>query len=113
MVDVASSSSTRKGETVLVAAVQAAAAYMRLAPDARDAFAEQFLVIDVRNDRLTPMKLFALPEGMTPSLLATLRAAARAHVSDHDYSDLMQYGVYLQFAAVQLIGGMVFSSACF
>ena len=99
-----------KGETVLIAALQAAAAYLRLAPHERDAFAARFRVIDVRDDRLTPMNLFALPIGMTPSLLATLRAAALADVSDHDYSDLMEYGVYLLFAvAIALQSGGVTS----
>jgi DNA helicase HerA-like ATPase len=50
-----------KGETVLIAALQAAAAYLRLAPHERDAFAARFRVIDVRDDRLTPMNLFAQP----------------------------------------------------
>lgn len=87
-----------KGETFLIAAMQAAATYLRLPPEAREGFASRFHVIDVREDRLTPANLFALPAHMTPSLLATLRAAATAHVSEHDYSDLMEYGVYLLFA---------------
>ena len=36
---------------------------------------------------------------MSPSLLAGLRAAATRHMSGHDYSDLMEYGVFLLYSA--------------
>jgi hypothetical protein len=36
---------------------------------------------------------------MSPALLAGLRAEATRHMSGHDYSDIMEYGVFLLYAA--------------
>ena len=88
-----------KGETFLLKALQIAARYLDLPVDARDAFAARFRVFDVTEKALTPSNLFAVPPGMAPSLLADLRAAATRHMSGHEYSDLMQYGVFLLYSA--------------
>jgi hypothetical protein len=88
-----------KGETVLMKSLHVAADFLDLAEDERDAYAARFRVFDVTPDALTPFNLFAVPKGMSPSLLASLRAAATRHMSGHDYSDLMEYGVFLLYSA--------------
>lgn len=87
-----------KGETYVLKSLHVAAEYLDLANDAREAFAARFRVFDVTADALTPFNLFAIPKGMSPSLLAGLRAAATRHMSGHDYSDLMEYGVFLLYS---------------
>jgi len=88
-----------KGETYLLKSLHVAAQYLDLPGAERDAFAARFRVFDVTADALTPFNLFAVPPGMSPSLLASLRAAATRHMSGHDYSDLMEYGVFLLYSA--------------
>lgn len=88
-----------KGETVLMKSLHVAADYLDLPETEREAFAARFRVFDVTHDALTPFNLFAVPKGMSPSLLASLRAAATRHMSGHDYSDLMEYGVFLLYSA--------------
>jgi hypothetical protein len=88
-----------KGETYLLKSLHVAAAYLDLPDGEREAFAARFRVFDVTPDALTPFNLFAIPKGMSPSLLAGLRAAATRHMSGHDYSDLMEYGVFLLYSA--------------
>jgi hypothetical protein len=88
-----------KGETYLLKSLHIAAHYLNLHATEQDAFAARFRVFDVTPDALTPSNLFAVPPGMSPSLLASLRAAATRHMSGHDYSDLMEYGVFLLYAA--------------
>jgi hypothetical protein len=88
-----------KGETVLMKSLHVAADYLDLPDTEREAFAARFRVFDVTPDALTPFNLFAVPKGMSPSLLASLRAAATRHMSGHDYSDLMEYGVFLLYSA--------------
>lgn len=87
-----------KGESILIAALSAASTYAELPEEEREAFAARFRVIDVREDRLTPANLFAVPPGMSPAFLATLRAAAMVDLSDHEFSDLMHHAVYTLFA---------------
>jgi len=88
-----------KGETYLLKALHVAAQYLDLPDPERDAFAARFRVFDVTVDALTPFNLFAVPAGMSPSLLAGLRSAATRHMSGHEYSDLMEYGVFLLYSA--------------
>jgi hypothetical protein len=88
-----------KGETYLLKSLDVAADYLDLPNTERDAFAARFRVFDVTADVLTPFNLFAVPKGMSPSLLASLRATATRHMSGHDYSDLMEYGVFLLYSA--------------
>jgi hypothetical protein len=88
-----------KGETYLLKSLHVAAEYLERPEDEREAFAARFRVFDVTADALTPFNLFAVPNGMSPSLLAGLRAAATRHMSGHDYSDLMEYGVFLLYSA--------------
>lgn len=88
-----------KGETHLLKSLHVAADYLDLPDDEREAFAARFRVFDVTADALTPFNLFAVPKGMSPSLLAGLRAAATRHMSGHDYSELMEYGVFLLYSA--------------
>lgn len=88
-----------KGETYLLKSLHVAADYLDLPHGEREAFAARFRVFDVTPDALTPFNLFAVPKGMSPSLLAGLRAAATRHMSSHDYSDLMEYGVFLLYSA--------------
>jgi len=88
-----------KGETYLLKSLHVAADYLDLPDPEREAFAARFRVFDVTADALTPFNLFAIPKGMSPSLLASLRAAATRHMSGHDYSDLMEYGVFLLYSA--------------
>jgi len=83
-----------KGESAIVAAEQAAMRYLILADDEREAFAARFRIIDVGEDRVTPANLFAVPAGMSPSLLAQLRAAATVQTSEHDFSDLMAHALF-------------------
>lgn len=96
-----------KGETYLLKAQHVAAQYLALAPDRREAFAARFRVFDVTADAVTPFNLFALPKDMAPSLLAGLRADATRHMSGHEYSDLMLYGVHQLYAvAINLQWGV-------
>jgi hypothetical protein len=96
-----------KGETYLLKAQHVTAHYLALSPDRREAFAARFRVFDVTADAVTPFNLFALPKGMAPSLLAGLRADATRHVSGHEYSDLMLYGVHQLYAvAINLQWGI-------
>lgn len=88
-----------KGETYLLKSLHVAADYLDLPDAEREAFAARFRVFEVTPDALTPFNLFAVPKGMSPSLLAGLRAAATRHMSGHDYSDLMEYGVFLLYSA--------------
>jgi hypothetical protein len=88
-----------KGETYLLKSLHVAAQYLDLPDAERDAFAARFRVFDVTAEAITPFNLFAVPPGMSPSLLAGLRAAATRHMSGHDYSDLMEYGVFLLYSA--------------
>ncbi|HEX8253384.1 MAG TPA: hypothetical protein VF846_09570 [Thermoanaerobaculia bacterium] len=88
-----------KGETYLLKSLHIAAEYLGLPAPEREAFAARFRVFDVTADALTPFNLFAIPKGMSPPLLAGLRAAATRHMSGHDYSDLMEYGVFLLYSA--------------
>lgn len=88
-----------KGETYLLKSLHVAADYLDLPDPEREAFAARFRVFDVTADALTPFNLFAVPKGMSPPLLAGLRAAATRHMSGHDYSDLMEYGVFLLYSA--------------
>jgi hypothetical protein len=88
-----------KGETYLLKSLHVAAHYLDLPDTEREAFAARFRVFDVTADALTPFNLFAIPKGMAPPLLAGLRATATRHMSGHDYSDLMEYGVFLLYAA--------------
>ena len=88
-----------KGETVGLKSLTVAAQYLDLPEHEREAFAARFRIFDVTADALTPSNLFAVPPGMAPSLLASLRAAATRHMSGHDYSDLMEYGVFLLYSA--------------
>jgi hypothetical protein len=88
-----------KGESIVIAGIAAASAYLQLSNDEqREAFAARFHVFDVREDRMTPLNLFALPPHMSPAFLATLRAAAMVDLSDHTFSDLMHHAVYTLFA---------------
>jgi hypothetical protein len=93
-----------KGETFLLKALQAAARYLGLPEDAREAFAARFHVIDATASHVTPANLFAVPEGMSPALLASLRAAATADLASHAYSDLMQYGMHLIYSVAINLG---------
>jgi hypothetical protein len=88
-----------KGETYLLKALHVAAHYLDLPDSEREAYAARFRIFDVTADALTPFNLFAVPQGMSPSLLAGLRSAATRHMSGHDYSDLMEYGVFLLYSA--------------
>jgi len=88
-----------KGETYLLKSLHVAGQYLDLPEPEREAYAARFRVFDVTADALTPFNLFAVPTGMSPSLLASLRAAATRHMSGHDYSDLMEYGVFLLYSA--------------
>ena len=88
-----------KGETYLLKSLHIAADYLDLPDPERYAFAARFRVFDVTADAITPFNLFAVPKGMSPSLLAGLRAAATRDMSGHDYSDLMEYGVFLLYSA--------------
>jgi hypothetical protein len=88
-----------KGESIVITGIAAASAYVQLGTDEeREAFAARFYVFDVREDRITPSNLFALPPHMSPAFLATLRAAAMVDLSDHAFSDLMHHAVYTLFA---------------
>jgi hypothetical protein len=89
-----------KGETFLLKAMHIAARYLALPEEKRDVFAARFRVLDVTEDRVTPADLFRVPAGMSPALLASLRAAAVSDLSSHAYSDLMAYGMFLLFSAV-------------
>jgi hypothetical protein len=93
-----------KGETFLLKALAAAAAYESLPEDERDAFAARFRVFDVTAERVTPADLWSVPKGMSPSLLATLRAAAVAEQSSHAFSDLMAYGIFLLYSVAIDLG---------
>jgi len=96
-----------KGETFLLKAMHAAARYLALAEEKRDAFAARIRVLDVTENRITPADLFRVPEGMSPALLASLRTAAVADLSSHTYSDLMAYGMFLLFSvAINLAWGV-------
>jgi hypothetical protein len=88
-----------KGETYLLKSLHVAAQYLDLPESEREAFAARFRVFDVTADAITPFNLFAVPKGMSPALLAGLRAEATRHMSGHDYSDIMEYGVFLLYAA--------------
>jgi hypothetical protein len=87
-----------KGETCIVLAERAAMTYLALPAPQQDAFAARFHVIDVRDDAVTPPNLFAVPPQMSPALLASLRASAMVNAGDHDFSDLMQHGLFLVFS---------------
>jgi hypothetical protein len=87
-----------KGETCIVLAERAAMTYLTLPAPQQDAFAGRFHVIDVRDDAVTPANLFAAPPQMSPALLAALRASAMVNAGDHEFSDLMQHGLFLVFS---------------
>jgi hypothetical protein len=87
-----------KGETYLLKSLHVAAQYLDLPDAEREAFAARFRVFDVTADAITPFNLFAVPKGMSPALLAGLRAEATRHMSGHEYSDIMEYGVFLLYA---------------
>ncbi|MDQ3281309.1 MAG: type IV secretory system conjugative DNA transfer family protein [Acidobacteriota bacterium] len=93
-----------KGETFLLKAVAVAAAYRELAEEKRERFAARFAVYDVTEDRVTPADLWSVPEGMSPSLLASLRTAATCDVSSHSFSDLMAYGMFLVYSVAIHLG---------
>jgi hypothetical protein len=87
-----------KGETCIVLAEHAAMTLLRLPQDQRETFARRFHVIDVREDSVTPANLFAVPPQMSPALLASLRASAMVNAGEHEFSDLMQHGLFLVFS---------------
>lgn len=93
-----------KGESVELEALVAAANYLALPQAAREAYAARFAVQDVTSTHITPSDLWSLPDGMAPSLLATLRSAAVAVVSAHNFSDLMAYGLHLLFLVIIHLG---------
>lgn len=93
-----------KGETFLLKALAAAAKYRLLPEDAREAFADQFSVFDVTDERVTPVDLWSVPEGMSPSLLASLRTAVTCDVAAHSFSDLMAYGMFLVYSVAIHLG---------
>lgn len=93
-----------KGETYLLKALAAAAAYESLPEDKREKFAARFRVFDVTPERVTPSDLWSVPAGMSPALLATLRAAAVAEMSSHAFSDLMAYGIVLIYSVAINLG---------
>jgi hypothetical protein len=84
-----------KGESVHLEALAASARYRRLPEAERQAFVARFRVFDMTETHLTPVDLWSVPQGMSPSLLATLRTAAMTDLSSHGYSDLMAYGLFL------------------
>jgi hypothetical protein len=87
-----------KGETCIVLAEHAAMTLLRLPQPERETFARRFQVIDVRADAVTPANLFAVPPQMSPALLASLRASAMVNAGEHEFSDLMQHGLFLVFS---------------
>jgi len=87
-----------------VLAERAAMTYLALPDTQRDAFADRFHVIDVRDDAVTPANLFAVPPQMSSALLASLRASAMVNAGDHDFSDLMQHGLFLVFSVAIALG---------
>lgn len=88
-----------KGETYLLKSLHVAAEYMERPEEEREVFAARFRVFDVTENALTPFNLFAVPKGMSPSLLASLRAEATRHMSGHEFSDLMTYGLFVLYSA--------------
>jgi hypothetical protein len=93
-----------KGETFLLKALAAAAKYRSLPEEKRDVFADQFSVFDVTDERVTPVDLWSVPEGMSPSLLASLRTAATCDLASHSFSDLMAYGMFLVYSVAIHLG---------
>jgi len=93
-----------KGETFLLKALAAAATYRSLREEARETFAKKYRVFDVGEDRVTPVDLWSVPEGMSPALLAGLRTAASCDVSSHSFSDLMAYGMFLIYSVAIHLG---------
>jgi hypothetical protein len=93
-----------KGETFLLKAAAAAAAYRALPEDERDAYAARYRVFDATETRVTPVDLWSVPEGMSPALLAGLRTAATCDVAAHTFSDLMAYGMFTVFSAAIELG---------
>jgi hypothetical protein len=93
-----------KGETFLLKAVAAAAHYQRLPEEERDAFAARFRIFDATESRVTPTDLWSVPEGMSPTLLASLRTAATCDVASHSFSDLMAYGMFLVYSVAINLG---------
>ncbi len=89
-----------KGETYQLKALHMAAQYEALPEEEREAYAARCWVFDVTEDRVTPVDLFSVPEGMSPALLASLRTAATCDLSSHTFSDLMAYGVFLLYSTV-------------
>lgn len=87
-----------KNETVELIGLIAAQRYLALPADEREVFASRYHVLAIRNDRVTPANLFALPPHMSPALLASLRAAAVVQIADHSFSDLMGHALFLIFA---------------
>lgn len=93
-----------KGETFLLKALAAAATYRSLSEEARETFASKYRVFDVSEDRVTPVDLWSVPGGMSPALLASLRAAATCDLSSHSFSDLMAYGMFLIYSLAIHLG---------
>jgi hypothetical protein len=93
-----------KGETFLLKAFAAAATYRSLSEEKREAFASRFSVFDVTDERVTPVDLWSVPEGMSPSLLASLRTAATCDLASHTFSDLMAYGMFLVYSVAIHLG---------
>jgi hypothetical protein len=93
-----------KGETFLLKALAAAAAYRALGDDAREKFAAKYRVFDVNADRVTPVDLWSVPHEMSPALLAGLRTAATCDLSAHSFSDLMAYGMFLVYSLAIHLG---------
>lgn len=79
--------------------------WLACADDAeRVRFAQNIFVNDVLVDRFTPTNLFAVPDGMSPSLIAELRAATTIEAFSGEFSDLMEYGVRLLYLVVASLG---------
>lgn len=93
-----------KGETFLLKAVAAAAAYGALPEEKREAYAARYSVFDANETRVTPVDLWSVPEGMSPALLAGLRTAATCDVAAHTFSDLMAYGMFMVFSVAIELG---------
>jgi hypothetical protein len=90
-----------KGETFLLEATHLAARFLALPEEKRGEFVARIHVLDTSEEAVTPLNLFDRRSGSIDiAFLANMRAAATRQASPHEFSDLMEFGVSIVYAAV-------------
>jgi hypothetical protein len=94
-----------KAETFEIMAMGVADQYLALKTDEeRQVIVDNFRVHDVLSDRFAPANLFAVPSGMSASLVAEIRATTALEAFQGDASELVEHGIRLMFDVATALG---------